>query len=49
MLNITNWSKSQYEILCILGYIKKIKSDILYSEQYTFQPYITLSDFIIFV
>jgi hypothetical protein len=39
MLNTINWSKSQHEILCILGYTKKTKSDILYSEQYTFQHY----------
>jgi hypothetical protein len=49
MLNTTNWSKSQHEILCILGYTKKTKSDILYSEQYTFQHYIILSDFVIFM
>jgi hypothetical protein len=42
MLNTTNWSKSQHKILCILGYKKKTKSDILYSEQSTFQHYIIL-------
>jgi hypothetical protein len=30
MLNVTNRYKSQYEILYILVYTKKTKSDILY-------------------
>jgi hypothetical protein len=49
MLNTTNWSKSRHEILCILGYMKKTKSDILYRDRYIFQHYIILSDFIIFM
>jgi hypothetical protein len=32
MLNATNQSKSQYEILYILVYTKMTKSHILYSE-----------------
>jgi hypothetical protein len=49
MLNDTNRSKSQYEILYILVYTKMTKSDILYSEQYTFQHYIILSNFVILI
>jgi hypothetical protein len=37
-MNITNVKK--YTILYILGYTKMIKSDILYSEECTFQDYI---------
>jgi hypothetical protein len=43
MLNTTNYSKSQHEIIYILGYTKKTKSDIfLYSEpiHYIKPPYL---------